>query len=70
MSRPMIVLFPLSPRESEVLKLRDSGLLWKEVAARLHISLSTVMTHRNRIALKTLVDQRQVAFGRVAALRR
>lgn len=42
----------LSPRELEVLKLIASGLLNKEVADRLGISLNTVLSHRKNITSK------------------
>lgn|SRR5574344_275339 len=39
----------LSPREIEVLRLIVCGLINKEIAERLNISLSTVITHRKNI---------------------
>lgn len=42
----------ISPRELEVLKLIASGLLNKEVADRLNISLNTVLSHRKNITAK------------------
>ncbi len=39
----------LSPREIEVTKLLVEGLINKEIAARLSISLTTVITHRKNI---------------------
>jgi DNA-binding CsgD family transcriptional regulator len=42
----------LSPREIEVLQLIVCGLLNKEIANRLNISLSTVITHRKNIIEK------------------
>lgn len=42
----------LSPREIEVLKLLVDGLLNKEIASRLNISLTTVITHRKNIVEK------------------
>ena len=42
----------ISPRELEVLKLVASGLLNKEIADRLNISLNTVLSHRKNITSK------------------
>ncbi len=42
----------LSPREIEVLKLLVEGLLNKEIADRLNIGLTTVITHRKNILEK------------------
>jgi len=42
----------ISPRELEVLKLIASGLLNKEIADRLNISLNTVLSHRKNITAK------------------
>ena len=42
----------ISPRELEVLKLIALGLLTKEVADRLNISLNTVLSHRKNITAK------------------
>jgi DNA-binding NarL/FixJ family response regulator len=42
----------LPPREVEVLSLVAQGLINKEIADRLHISLATVITHRKNIVEK------------------
>jgi DNA-binding CsgD family transcriptional regulator len=42
----------LSPRETEVLVLLVKGYINKEIADKLHISLSTVITHRKNITEK------------------
>ena len=42
----------LSPREIEVLQLLVRGLINKEIADRLHISLTTVISHRKNISEK------------------
>ena len=44
--------FRLSPRETEVLVLLVRGLINKEIADRLHISLTTVISHRKNITEK------------------
>lgn len=46
----------LSEREVTVLKLIHDGLLSKEISERLHISVHTVNTHRQRILEKLEVD--------------
>ena len=43
---------PLSKREKEVLRLLASGMINKEIADRLHISIHTVVTHRKHIMQK------------------
>ena len=42
----------LSPRQREVLALRRRGLIVKEVAAELHISVPTVKVHCARAFLR------------------
>lgn len=42
----------LSARELEVLQLMSKGLINKEIADKLHISINTVLTHRKNISLK------------------
>ena len=46
----------LSSREREVLQLMDDGLLSKEIAERLSISVNTVNRHRQNILQKLQVD--------------
>ena len=48
-----IDLYELSEREREVLVKLSNGLSNKEIAAQLHISIHTVMTHRKNIVRKT-----------------
>lgn len=43
----------LSAREREILIAVAHGLMNKEIAARFHISVNTVMTHRKSITRKT-----------------
>lgn len=55
MSRPAVPLsdeHELSAREVEVLRLVVRGLINKEIADRLHISLTTVISHRKNITEK------------------
>lgn len=43
----------LSPREREVLQMVAEGLTAKEIAAKLHLSVKTVETHRRQVMEKT-----------------
>ncbi|MAG59071.1 MAG: hypothetical protein CMJ83_22520 [Planctomycetes bacterium] len=56
--RPAAVLQSLSPREREVCALVAEGLVNKEIAARLHVALSTVKDHVHRILKKTGLPNR------------
>lgn len=47
------VMARLSPREKEVLKLITAGLMTKEIATRLFISVPTVESHRAKLMRKT-----------------
>lgn len=49
---PAAMSTEISAREAEVLTLVVSGAINKEIAARLHISLNTVLTHRKNITSK------------------
>lgn len=52
---------PLSPREEEVLAGLASGLLYKEIAAQLGVSYSTINSHVKQIYRKLHVRTRQQA---------
>jgi DNA-binding CsgD family transcriptional regulator len=52
----------LSPRESEILSLVASGMMSKEIADRLYISVHTVNTHRQRILEKLGADNSREAI--------
>jgi DNA-binding NarL/FixJ family response regulator len=54
----------LSPREQEILGLLSKGYLYKEIVARLGISLSTVRTHLKRIYDKLHVQTRTEATAK------
>lgn len=54
----------LTPREREVLELLSTGLLYKEIAGELGVSLNTVMTHMRRIYKKLHVTSRHYAVER------
>jgi len=45
----------ISPRENEILELISNGLVTKEIANQLHISDSTVITHRKNLIQKLKV---------------
>ncbi len=50
--RPMAALDHITEREREVLTLIGLGLSNTEIAARLHVSLSTAKTHVGRLLMK------------------
>lgn len=52
---------PLTSREAEILQLLTEGLLYKEIAARLGISIDTVSTHLKSIYRKLHVRSRTEA---------
>ncbi len=46
----------LSPREREILQMIAEGLTTKQIAARLHVSIQTIATHRRHLMEKTGSD--------------
>jgi DNA-binding CsgD family transcriptional regulator len=54
----------LSPREVEVLELLARGLSYKEIAAEISITYSTVHTHIRRIYEKLHVQSRALAVAK------
>ncbi|MCG8306790.1 MAG: LuxR C-terminal-related transcriptional regulator [Cytophagales bacterium] len=50
-----LVVSHISPRESEILELISNGMVTKEIASRLNISDSTVITHRKNLISKLKV---------------
>jgi DNA-binding NarL/FixJ family response regulator len=62
-NRPQIE--SLSPRENEVLKLLSDGLLYKEIAEQLSISIATVRQHIHKIYDKLHVQNRTEALNKV-----
>jgi DNA-binding CsgD family transcriptional regulator len=44
---------PFTPRELQVVKLLGEGFIAKEIAAQLHVSVETVITHRKNMIQKT-----------------
>jgi len=51
----------LSPRENEILKLLAEGFLYKEIAEKLNITMSTVRTHIHSVYEKLHVQTRTEA---------
>src|SRR5688572_8982364 len=62
-AKPQIEL--LSPREKEVLQLLSEGLLYKEIAEQLSISIATVRQHIHKIYDKLHVQNRTEALNMV-----
>lgn len=62
-ARPQIS--SLSPRENEVLQLLADGLLYKEIAEQLCISIATVRQHIHKIYDKLHVQNRTEALNKV-----
>ncbi|SEG78625.1 DNA-binding response regulator, NarL/FixJ family, contains REC and HTH domains [Thermomonospora echinospora] len=57
------VLTPLTPRETEVLRLISAGATNREIASRLHVSEGTVKNHISRILQRLgLRDRTQAAL--------
>jgi DNA-binding NarL/FixJ family response regulator len=54
----------LSPRENETLLLLSKGLLYKEIAAQLNISVATVRQHIHKIYEKLHVQNRTEAINK------
>jgi two-component system, NarL family, response regulator DesR len=59
---------PLSPRELQVLALTADGLAMGEIAARLHVGLSSVRTYRHKTHRK--LGARNAAHAIALACRR
>lgn len=60
----------LTPRESEILALADTGCSNKDIARRLTISAATVKNHMHNILQKLQVERRAQATARLRARRR
>ncbi|MGD2175592.1 MAG: response regulator transcription factor [Candidatus Brocadiaceae bacterium] len=52
LSEPEAAATPLSPREREVLQLLAEGMISKQIASELNISVKTIETHRSRLMKK------------------
>jgi LuxR family maltose regulon positive regulatory protein len=66
---PEPLVEPLTGRELEVLRLMAEGLKYKEIAARLFISLNTVRFHVKAIYGKLNVNNRMQAIEKASQLR-
>jgi LuxR family maltose regulon positive regulatory protein len=65
---PQALVDPLSSREIDVLRLLGSDLGGPDIARQLHVSLSTVRTHTQRIYAKLGVNNRRAAVRRAHQL--
>lgn len=63
--RPPLMQAQLTPRQSEVIKLIDTGLSNKEIAQRLHIQVHTVKNHVHNILEKLQVHRRGEAAAKL-----
>jgi DNA-binding NarL/FixJ family response regulator len=59
-------VFPLTPRENEILKQLEKGYLYKEIASTYNISVETVRRHVHNIYEKLHVSNRTEALNKVA----
>jgi len=59
---------PLSDRELEILRLIETGITNREIAAKLYIAISTVKTHINNLYGKLGVSNRVQAIARAREL--
>jgi len=66
---PVALIEPLTDRELDVLRLMAQGLKYKEIAARLFISMNTVRFHVKAIYGKLNVNNRTRAVERARQLR-
>jgi DNA-binding NarL/FixJ family response regulator len=60
----------LTPRETQIRDLILSGLVHKEIAARLGITAQTVQTHASRLYRKYGVESRGKMVAKIAEERR
>ena len=67
-SGPMALIYPLTDRELDVLRLMTEGLKYKEIAERLFISQNTVRFHVKAIYGKLSVNNRTQAIERARQL--
>jgi LuxR family transcriptional regulator, maltose regulon positive regulatory protein len=64
-----LILDPITGRELEVLRLLDSELSNREIAARLFVSLDTVKSHTRHLYAKLGVHNRHQAVRRATDLK-
>jgi DNA-binding CsgD family transcriptional regulator len=62
---PQFKQFNISAREQDVYVLLDQGLSYKEIAFNLHISLSTVKTHIDRLFKKVGVNNKVELINKI-----
>ena len=55
----------ISKREQEVLELLSKGFLYKEIADKLNITLSTVKRHLNHVYTKLQVQNKTEAINKM-----
>jgi ATP/maltotriose-dependent transcriptional regulator MalT len=67
-SSPQPLIDPLTERELEVLALIAAGLMNKEIAEQLVISLNTVLYHNKNIYSKLGVRKRALAIAKAREL--
>lgn len=67
-SRPTEEMEQLSRREQEILELLSKGFRYKEIAAKLFVSVETVRTHIHNIYVKLQVKTRQDALRKAGIL--
>ena len=64
-STPVLNALPISPRELELLTLLSKGMLYKEIADQLGISIGTVKQHIHKIYEKLQVSNKTEAINRL-----
>lgn len=62
------LLDPLTKRQTELLNLLDAGLSNQQIADRLHVSLTTVKGHLQKLFAKLNVQSRSSALARARAI--
>ena len=62
------IVFPLSVRELDVLRLLRTRLSGPEIAQELHVSLNTLRTHTQHIYTKLGANSRRAAVHRADEL--
>jgi len=62
------LLDPLTKRQTELLNLLDAGLSNQQIADRIHVSLTTVKGHLQKLFAKLNVQSRSSALARARAI--
>lgn len=68
LQQPVQEVEQLSRREQEILELLSKGFRYKEIAAKLFVSVETVRTHIHNIYVKLQVNTRQDALKKAGIL--